>query len=159
MQISPAAASTGREAPGYVEKAVLWIAQKVMQVIRPVLEWLGWRSQQPSAAPMPQICSPAPPMRQRIFEKNLMDALRQGTVLPSRVLWHFEKIVPAQEKERIYEFLGRRKPQGFMDRIYNVFSRNAQKVASRYREIGRLEAKTDPYLVAHFLYKALQSRS
>lgn len=150
MQVQSATSRTERQLPGYVEKAVLWIADKVMQVIRPLLEWLGFHAHSSTVASM----SPPRP-RQRAFKKKLMDALKQGIVTPSRVLWHFEKIVAAEEKERIYEFLGRRSPPGFVDKIYNLFPRDAKKAALRYREIGKLEAKKDPYLVADFLYKAL----
>jgi hypothetical protein len=135
---------------GCVGSTVRWIALAIMRLVQPLFNWLGWNWNVPSSEVTPQI--------DVSFEVALLDGVRKGFVAPARLINHFEKHVDSDSQDRIYENLGRERPLSYLDRTLNTLWRDAQAVLARYREIGRVEAKMDPYRVAVYLETELQRK-
>ncbi len=133
---------------GCVGSTIRRIAQAVICLVQPFFDWMGWHWEASEETPKIDVS----------FEVALLDGVQKGFVAPSAVFKHFERRVSSSSQDRIYEELGRDQPLSYRDQILNATWRNAQTVIARYRELGRGEAKMDPYLVATHLEAELQEK-
>jgi hypothetical protein len=118
---------------GYLEKGVQWVANRLLRIRFPSAE--------------------------DSFKIWLVDQIRSSTLCPAVLINQFNRYVPRTQRQEVYEQLGKNSPLPIKDKVLNWIWRNDSEIARRYREMGQMSARQNPYLLAPSLEKALLAKA
>jgi len=139
MSIQPAkiseeahSSNLDREPPGYLERGVQWMSRQIFHLKISTSEQLS--------------------------KERLIEGINKKMVCPTVLFRQFERYVVNSQRLDIFEQLGKKRPLSYKDRVWNWIVRDAPQIKQRYREIGKIMAMKNPYLLAPSLIKALSTQ-
>ncbi len=139
MSIQPAkiseeahSSNLDREPPGYLERGVQWMSRQIFHLKISTSE--------------------------QLFKERLVEGINKKMVCPIVLFRQFERYVAKSQRNEIFEQLGKKRPLSYKDRMWNWIVRDASQIKQRYREIGKMMATKNPYLLAPDLIKALSTQ-
>ena len=95
---------------------------------------------------------------EQLFKERLVEGINKKMVCPIVLFRQFERYVAKSQRNEIFEQLGKKRPLSYKDRMWNWIVRDASQIKQRYREIGKMMATKNPYLLAPDLIKALSTQ-